>query len=270
MGGCAACQETEALGKVTMSGSIDYTGRFLGKAEAYSKNRPRYPQAIVDTLEKVAGFDKEKVVADIGSGTGILSQLFLEYGNLVYCVEPNRDMRKVEEENLARYAPRFVSVAGRADDTKLPDHSIDLVTAGQALHWFGEGARKEFTRIARSDGYVAIVYNHRKELSPADKMYGTIVDKHSKDRASVPDADDGYIMKFFFDQAKKFVFPNSQVLDEEGMLGRIASASYMPSPGSNGYDEVVEDVRTMFEEFGAGGSVTLNYDTVMHLGRVSP
>ena len=252
-----------------VSGSIDYTGRFLGKADVYSRHRPRYPQAIVDTLVKEAGFDREKVVADIGSGTGILSQLFLEYGNLVYCVEPNRDMRKVEEENLARYAPRFVSVTGRAEDTKLPDQSIDLVTAGQALHWFGEGARKEFARIVRPEGFVAVVYNHRKELSPADKMYGKIIERLARDRASVPDADGGYIMKFFGGQAKKFVFPNSQVLDEEGMLGRIVSASYMPSPGSKGYDEVVEAVVTMFEDFGAGGTVTLNYDTVMHLGKVS-
>jgi ubiquinone/menaquinone biosynthesis C-methylase UbiE len=127
-----------------------FVKRFQGRADVYSKHRPSYPIGVLLTLRREIGFDRERVVADIGSGTGILSELFLEGGNRVYCVEPNEDMRKAAEEKLRRYAPRYISVDGTAEATNLQGGSIDLVAAGQALHWFDvEKARAEFARIPR-------------------------------------------------------------------------------------------------------------------------
>ena len=249
----------------------DHTSRFLGKAEVYSMHRPRYPKEILAALSKAIDFDQEKVVADIGSGTGILSALFLENGNMVYCVEPNRDMRKAAEDNLSDFASRFVSVVGKAEDTRLPDRCADLATAGQALHWFDLGAtRKEFARILRPGGHVAIVYNHRRDEGEVERTYSQIIEKYSTMKPPEVEVDDAYVAKFLNNgDAQRLVFPNSQALDGEGMLGRLASASYMPSPGSDGYEEVREAVYKMFEDSGKS-ELTLHYDTVMHLGRVTP
>jgi predicted RNA methylase len=76
---------------------IGYVKRFDGRVDVYSRYRPRYPHELIERLEEEVGFNEEKIVADIGSGTGILSELFLENGNMVYCVEPNNDMRRVAE-----------------------------------------------------------------------------------------------------------------------------------------------------------------------------
>ena len=84
------------------------------------------------------------MIADIGSGTGFLSELFLKNGNRVFGVEPNEAMRQAGEEYLASY-DGFASIDGSAEATTLDDASVDFVTAGQAFHWFDQtAARREF------------------------------------------------------------------------------------------------------------------------------
>src|SRR5881227_423741 len=104
--------------------SADPTRRFSSRVEDYIKYRPRYPQSVVELLKGECGLTPASVVADVGSGTAILSDLFLRNGNRVYGVEPNREMREAGERLLADYE-NFVSVEGRAEATTLPDRSID-------------------------------------------------------------------------------------------------------------------------------------------------
>jgi len=113
---------------------MDPTARFSNRVENYIKYRPGYPEAILDTLCDECGLTAEAVIADIGSGTGILAEIFLKSGAAVYGVEPNREMREAGERLLGAY-PDFTSREGKAEATGLPDGSVDLVTAGQALHW---------------------------------------------------------------------------------------------------------------------------------------
>ena len=245
--------------------------RFRGRAEDYSKNRPRYPRELLHSLENELGFSRSDVVADIGSGTGILSELLLENGNLVYCVEPNMDMRRVAEERLRRYASRLVSVDGRAESTGLKGGSIDLITVGQALHWFDlERTRAEFARIVRERGRVAIVYNYRRKRGTVGQAYAALVSRYEKDKASVPYARNAYVKRFLGNaDFRKFVMPNSQSLDLEGLLGRLASSSYMPRRGSREWADVEEEASKMIREHGDRGTLVLRYDTTMYVGRIS-
>src|SRR3954447_4559397 len=127
--------------------NADPTRRFSNRVEDYIKYRPNYPRALVRLLEAECGMTGASVIADVGSGTGILSELFLKNGNRVYGVEPNREMREAGERLLASYT-NFVSVDGRAEATTLDDASVDFVTAGQAFHWFDPPrTRREFVRV---------------------------------------------------------------------------------------------------------------------------
>src|SRR5205814_7614202 len=124
--------------------------------------RPGYPRVVAEMLEGECGLSHASVVADVGSGTGILSELFLRNGNRVYGVEPNREMREAGERLLSDYE-NFKSIEGRAEATTLDGGSVDFVTAGQAFHWFDlEGARREFSRILRPGGWVIAVWNDRR------------------------------------------------------------------------------------------------------------
>jgi len=249
----------------------DYLARFKGRADDYSKSRPGYPLELLRILEDEFEFGKGDVVADIGSGTGILSEVFLKNGNRVYCVEPNLDMRRVAEKRLRRYAPRFVSVDGKAESTGLRGKSIDLITAGQALHWFDpDRTQAEFARIIREGGHVAVVYNYRRRRSAAERAYASLVSKYEKDRVSVRYAKDAFVKRFLGKGGiRKFVMPNSQSLDLEGLLGRLASSSYMPRRGTKGWTNVEEDASKMVRELGQGGALVLHYDTTMYVGTTS-
>lgn len=77
--------------------------RFSSRVQNYIKYRPSYPKEILDFLREVVGFSKNSIVADIGSGTGICTKLFLENGNIVYAIEPNQDMRQAAENALRDY-----------------------------------------------------------------------------------------------------------------------------------------------------------------------
>src|SRR6201995_5650769 len=134
--------------------STDPTKRFSSRVEDYIKYRPHYPQAVVELLRDECGLTNESIIADVGSGTGILSELFLRNGNRVFGVEPNREMREAGERMLSTYG-NFLSVEGRAEATTLESESVDFVTAGQAFHWFDiEGARRKFRRVLRPGGWV--------------------------------------------------------------------------------------------------------------------
>src|SRR5262245_7470678 len=97
---------------------MDPTQRFSSRVENYIKYRPRYPPAVSETLTAECQLTPASRVADIGSGTGILTELFLQNGNQVFAVEPNREMREAAER-LLPHSPNFHSIEGRAEATTL-------------------------------------------------------------------------------------------------------------------------------------------------------
>src|SRR5256885_34515 len=145
----------------------DPTKRFSTRVDNYSRYRPGYPTGVIDLLVSACGLGSNSVVADIGSGTGILSELFLKNGNRVLAVEPNLEMRSAAEYLLNHYR-RFTSIDGSAEATTLADASADFITAAQAFHWFDQKrARSEFTRILKPGGWVILVWNERRLATSA-------------------------------------------------------------------------------------------------------
>ena len=145
----------------------DPTQRFTNRIVHYLRYCPSYPRAVLDLLERECTLTSASVVADDGSGTGILSELFLRNGNRVIGIEPNREMREAAEHRLGQHT-RFTSVAWTVEATTLDDASVDFVTAGQAFHWFDpERARTEFARTLKPEGWVALEWNlRRKDATP--------------------------------------------------------------------------------------------------------
>src|SRR5258708_2582165 len=146
--------------KILMPAS-NATSRFSDRVENYVRYRPGYPPGVLQALRDDCGLAPGHVIADIASGTGIWTRMLLENGNPVFGVEPNTEMREAGERLLAAF-PKFTSVAGNAEATTLPDHSVDFITAAQAAHWFDrERARLEFVRILKSRGWLALLWNDR-------------------------------------------------------------------------------------------------------------
>lgn len=246
--------------------------RFSNRVADYVRYRPRYPEAVHDFLRTECGLRPEHVIADIGSGTGFLSELFLKNGNRVFGVEPNEAMRQAGEELLASY-PHFASVNGSAEATSLPDSSVDFVTAGQAFHWFDPvAARHEFRRILRSPGWVAILWNDRglnksqfaREYEDLLVRFGT---DYEKVKDAYPESED--IRSFFAGKAfSAKEFPNAQEFDLEGLTGRLRSSSYAPQQNHPSYEPMMAELKKLFLENERDGRVRMEYLTQVYCGRV--
>src|ERR1043166_5608666 len=165
---------------------IDPTTRFTTRVDNYVKYRPSYPASIITLLESECGLTRETIVADIGSGTGFMTELFLKFGNRVFGVEPNVEMRAAGERLLAKY-PSFRSVNATAEATALPNESVDLIVAGQAFHWFQREATKvEFKRILKPGGWVVLVWNgFRIETSAVVRGYHDLLVQYGTDYKEV-------------------------------------------------------------------------------------
>jgi len=250
----------------------DPTERFSSRVENYIKYRPGYPADVIETLREECGLVPESVVADIGSGTGILTRLFLERGHPVFGVEPNREMREAGMRLLAEL-PRFTSVDGRAEATALPTACVDLVIAGQAFHWFDQNAaRAEFLRVLRPGGWVALVWNERlTETTPFLREYEALLHRHAIDYAKVDHRRiDETVLAAFFGAGgfRARVFPNRQVFDFDGIRGRLLSSSYVPGEDDPGHEPMLADLDRLFRAHASNGRATFEYETKLYFGRL--
>lgn len=225
---------------------------------------------MLGVLREQCGLDGASVVADIGSGTGLLAEMFLDNGNPVFGVEPNPEMREAGERLLDGYAG-FTSVPGAAEATRLPDESVDLVTAGQAFHWFHVGeARREFARILRPGGWVALIWNERRTSStPFLAEYERLLGTYGTDYEAVArkHADEDSLERFFSPRGFGLrTLENAQVFDLEGLRGRLLSSSYVPERGHPDHEPMLEELGELFRVHQAGGAVTVEYDTRVYYG----
>ena len=251
--------------------NFDPKKRFSGRVKNYVKYRPHYPKEILTFLIKEFGLTESSVIADIGSGTGISSELFIENGNKVFAVEPNREMRKAAE-NFFSKEKNFISLNTSAESTGLSENSIDFVIAGQAFHWFdAELCNKEFIRILKKEGYVVLIWNSRVYKEGFMDDYEDLLLKFGTDYENVnhENIDEDYIKNFFnpnnYNVAK---FDNHQDLDHEGIRGRLLSSSYVTDEKSPKYLPMLNALDELYFKYNIDGIVKVEYMTVVYYGKL--
>ena len=247
------------------------TTRFSDRVQYYIKYRPKYPKEILDFFKKELKLSIRHAIADIGSGTGFLSRLFLQNGNVVYGVEPNVEMRQAAEKLLRQY-PNFKSIDGSAEFTDLESGSIDFITAAQAFHWFDiKLSRSEFMRILKPEGWVVLIWNERTETSPFLKAYEKLLQTYAIDYTKVDHrkVDDKMLSKLFGSENYELkLFQNEQQFDFVGLKGRLLSSSYAPMEGHPNYNPMISELQLIFTSYQQNGKVVFEYDTKMYYGQL--
>jgi len=252
----------------------DAKQRFSNRVADYVRYRPGYPPAVLDVLRAECGLRPGQVVADVGSGTGLLGELFLKNGDRVYGVEPNAEMRRAAEQYLASY-DGFSSIEGSAESTTLGDSTVDFVTAGQAFHWFEpNAARSEFIRILRPGGWALIAWNDRRmEEQRLPRDYEELLEHFGIDYKRVKDAyPEVHAIRSFFggDHFHSRDLPNEQVLDWEGLRGRLRSSSFAPTEGHPNYAPMMAELDRIFRAHQRDGYVRMEYFTRLYFGQLRP
>lgn len=242
----------------------DTVERFSNRVANYVKYRPGYPAGVLELFRDEMGLNQGSVIADVGSGTGISARVFLENGNAVYGIEPNAAMRGAAEHLLKDF-PNFYSIDGTAEETSLPDESVDIVIAAQAFHWFEpEATRAEFERILRPGGYIALMWNERQlDSTEFLREYEKFLLKFGTDYQKVRHENiTGEVLQGFFRRPfRRQTFENVQVLDFEGFKGRMLSASYMPAEDSPRFGAMIDELQTLFAKYSESGKIRVFYDT---------
>jgi len=251
---------------------LDPSDRFSGRVENYVKFRPGYPPALIKLLASECGLTETSLVADVGSGTGILSELFLKNGNSVFAVEPNAEMRGAAERLLGRYNG-FVSVAAKAEATSLEAESVHFITAAQAFHWFDRNkAKKEFARILKPEGWVALIWNERRlDSTPFLRAYENLLLRYGTDYSQVRHEK---VTKEIGDFFKPDVFAvntleNRQYFDFESLKGRLLSSSYVPNQSHPDFEPMLAELERLFASHEKEGIVSFVYDTKVFYGHLS-
>jgi len=270
-----------------MTNSVE---RFSNRVANYVKYRPGYPPELLELFKGEMGMTGESIVADVGSGPGILTKLFLENGNVTYGVEPNEGMRKAAEDILRDF-PNFRSVDGTAEATGLPDAAVDIATAGQAFHWFkAEKARKEFKRILKPGGWCALIWNMRQlDSTPFLREYEQFIVDNANDyeevrheRIAGPLRDSparhaepsdklkmaSELVNFFDNGFAYSSFDNIQIFDFEGLKGRLFSSSYMPAEETERGEKIALDLHQLFARHEREGRIEVLYDTNIFYGQL--
>jgi SAM-dependent methyltransferase len=246
--------------------------RFSKRAGNYIKYRPGYPDGVIACLEEKGILQKNSIIADIGSGTGKLSGLFLQHGYEVCAVEPNREMRSAAEK-LFKGNKRFISRDGSAEAVPFGDRSVDLIVVGQAFHWFeAKKAAREFKRILKKGGSIVLIWNNR-DLSGSGFMndYEELLRCYGKDYKQIRSINYGTReLKTLFDgrDAGLVVFDFEQNFDFTGLKGRLESTSYCPLPGTPQHKMIMEKLRGLFKQHAQHNNIKVTYKTEMYIFRL--
>ena len=246
----------------------DNTKRFSDRVEDYIKYRPHYPGNLIPLLNENIGLNESKIIADIGSGTGISSIPFLKNNNKVFGVEPNKEMREAAEKLLSVYQ-NFESIDGSSEDTNLPGNSVDIVFSGQAFHWFDKTKSKtEFERILKKNENIVLVWNSRSVHSEFQQeyekvLYQTIEEYKLVNHRNISDEE---ITQFFNPKkVNKATLENQQILDLNGLKGRLLSSSYCPKSGPV-YTTLMERIALLFDKYEENDQIVFEYETQVYYG----
>ena len=249
----------------------DTVERFSNRVENYVKYRPGYPAEILRLFRDEMNLQDDSVVADIGAGTGISARLFLENGNPVVGVEPNRAMREAAE-NFLKDFPKFTSVDGTSEKTNLENRSVDFVVAAQAFHWFDEAkTRTEFKRILKPGGFVALMWNERQlDTTAFLRGYENLLIEFGTDYETVrhENITGETLQEFFQTDFEQTVFQNKQTVDSGGLKGRMLSSSYIPSEENPRFSEMLKNLESLFAEHAEMGKIDILYDTKIFYGQL--
>jgi len=140
-------------------------GDFTELAKFYV-DRPGYSVDLLKTirdhilLEQGLTIDELRV-ADVGAGTGKLTEVLENIGCRGCAVEPNDAMR---QEGIKLFSEKntFIWTKGTAEETGLPDNSVDWILMGSSFHWADPKiAMEEFYRVLKPGGYFTAIWNPR-------------------------------------------------------------------------------------------------------------
>ena len=232
-------------------------------ADVYERGRPGYAAAAIEHLVEVLDLRAGRTVLDLAAGTGKLARLLLPSGAKVIAVEPLPEMRT----ELERRVPGVTALAGTAESIPVADGSVDAVTVGSAFHWFQpERALSEIHRVLTPGGGLALLWNARDEENQVQRALSDILEPlrgETPDRTRT-DWGTSLIDSGLFERVDRRLFSHEQLVDEDGLVARVLSVSFVGLLSAAERHDVEQDVRAIART--SEQPIRLAYTTELFVG----
>ena len=229
-------------------------------AAAYERGRPDYPAAAVAWLAEQLDLRPGVTVVDLAAGTGKLTRLLVPTGAAVVAVEPVASMRALIEGGEA--------LDGRADAMPFAEEWADAVTVGQAFHWFAtEQALTEIHRVLKPGGGLGLIWNSRDLDNPVQAAIEELVAPLAGD-VQKPEGESWrtpFETTQLFGPLEERSFEHGQELDEQGLVDRVLSTSFVAVAPDDRRAAIEARVRELARE--RDGRVVLPHVTYAYVTR---
>lgn len=140
---------------------MQFNDHFSRQAGIYQKARPTYPDELFDYLKVIA--PAHELCWDCATGNGQAAVSLARHFKQVIATDGSP--QQIEK---AIATPRVEYRVGVAEQSGLPDSSIDLITVATAAHWFNlDLFYKEAQRVAKPNGILAMWAYGEATISPA-------------------------------------------------------------------------------------------------------
>ncbi len=250
---------------------MDTKSVFSTKAEKYAKFRWEYSASAIETMINITQLSSHSTIADIGAGTGKLTKHFVGKAQEIYAIEPNPELRQILVRELGGF-PSIAVMDTSAEDTKLPDSSVDVITVAQAIHWFDPvPTRAEMMRILKEDGWLALIRNTGKD-NEQNKAAGTLMaEEYGANLSIVTERPKEKPTNFYFgnDEFQTLTFPFAFQQNWEEFLGTLITVSFMPDEDHPLFPRLEAAARDVFTQYSDHGYWTVEGETELIIGRPS-
>jgi ubiquinone/menaquinone biosynthesis C-methylase UbiE len=251
--------------------TMDTKTVYSTKAEKYARFRWDYAAGSIAAVVELTHMSANSTVADLGAGTGILTRHFVGKAQKIYAIEPNVELRQILTTELGTF-PSISVIDGSAEDTTLPDHSVDVITVAQAIHWFDpEPARQEMIRILKEKGWLALLRNYGIKREQNEVVRSLMTEEYGADYTVVQQRPKEKPARFYFgnDAYQRFIFPFAFYQNWEEFIGSLTTASFMPDEDHPLFEKLERKVREIFFQYSDAGYWKVEGETELIIGQLS-
>ncbi len=246
--------------------------RFSSKVEQYTRYRWNYAPEAIAWIFATTLLSRDIVVADIASGTGMLTEHFVNRVRRIFAIEPNAMMRAVAEKNLGECSS-FFSINGLSDATSLADKSVDLITVGRAIHWFPpEATKKEFHRILKPEGWLVIMNIPCLNNNLSNALKAIRIEENGWDTQGDQYRLNNIPLSFYYgnDNYLKMNFESTKTETWDEFMGNLLSLSSCPNREHPLYGNLEKSAKAVFDLFRTeDNSLNFNLATEVNLGQIN-
>lgn len=240
---------------------------FSTQSSQYAKFRPTYPQELYDFL--LSHVKDTKLAWDCATGNGQVASELAKRFDKVYAT----DISKNQLANAVQL-PNIIYKLEQAEHTNFSDHSFDLITVAQAIHWFKfDEFYAEVKRTLKPDGIFAAIGYGIMQITPAidevihylyKDILGTYWDEERKY------IEDNYLnIPFPFKEIENPGFKMTTQWSFDQLIGYLETWSalqhYLKANGQNPIKLVYDNLK---QAWGAAQTREIYYPLLLKVGRL--